>query len=107
MQQEKALEGRRKLVTVGIPMVLFVLGGSYMLSVFLETHMEIKDKQNKSTTVRKFNLEEEHKALMAKLDIENFSLSRIPRPDEVDPVKQTKLVRPAGAQNKASQPEAK
>ena len=41
--------------------------------------MEIKDKRQSSTSVRKFDLEEEHRLLMKKLDIDNFSLSRIPR----------------------------
>ena len=30
-----------------------------------------------------FSLEEEHKRLMKQLDIDNFSLSRIPRPGEI------------------------
>ena len=41
-----------------------------------------QDKNIKSTSERKFNLEEENKKLMQQLDIENFSLSRIPRPDD-------------------------
>jgi hypothetical protein len=87
-QQLKAAEGRKKMLTVGIPMVLFTVGGCYMLSIFLETHVALKDKQNKSTTTRKFDLEEEHKALMEKLDLDSFSLSRIPRPaEETDPTK--------------------
>ena len=81
-QAEKAEAGRRKLIYVGIPLIGFVVGGSYFLSIFLDTHMELKDQQNKSMTVRKFDLEEEHKTLMKKLDIDNFSLSRIPRPTE-------------------------
>ena len=41
-----------------------------------------QDKHTKSTSERKFNLEEENKKLLKQLDIENFSLSRIPRPDD-------------------------
>lgn len=37
---------------------------------------------HKSTSTRKYDLEKEHKKLLEKLDIENFSLSRIPRPEE-------------------------
>jgi len=75
-------------LTNGLPLLLLIVGGSYFLSVFMSTHMEMKDKQNKSTSVRKFDLEKEHKELLSKLDIENFSLSRIPRPvDESDDVK--------------------
>lgn len=70
------------LLRVGIPMMVFMVGGSWFLSTFMQTHMEIKDKQNKPTHIRQFNLEEENRKLLKKLDIDNFSLSRIPRPDE-------------------------
>ena len=43
--------------------------------------MELKDKQNKSISTRKFDLEEENKKLLEKLNINDFKLSRIPRPD--------------------------
>jgi hypothetical protein len=92
MQEEKAARGRKKLVTVGIPFLLFTLGGCYMLSVFLQTHMEIKDRRVKSTTARKFDLEEEHRKMMAQLDIDNYTLSRIPRPEEVDVAKANRVV---------------
>ena len=52
------------------------------MSIFLETHMEMKDRKNKSTATRKFDLEEEHSKLIKQLDLDNFSLSRIPRPEE-------------------------
>jgi Cytochrome c oxidase assembly protein COX16 len=67
----------------GVPLVAMVLGCTYFLTQFLQTHMEIKDKRSgKSSSQRKFDLDEEHRLLMKKLDIENFSLSRIPRPEE-------------------------
>ena len=53
-----------------------------MLATFMQTHMEMKDRKEQSTTVRKFDIEEEHRKLMKQLDIDNFSLSRIPRPEE-------------------------
>lgn len=43
--------------------------------------MEIKDKRTTSVSTRKFDIDEEHRKLMKKLDIDNFSLSRIPRPE--------------------------
>ena len=65
----------------GIPLVLLILGGSFALAQFMQTHMEVKDKRNQSVSKRKFDLEEEHRMLMKKLgDTENFVLSRIPRP---------------------------
>ena len=67
----------------GAPLVLLLLGGSYFLGEFVSTQMEVKDKNNQSKgSTRKFDLEEEHKVLMKKLDIDNFTLSRIPRPEE-------------------------
>lgn len=68
----------------GIPLLSFLLGGSYILSQFMQTHLEIKDKHSQSKSKRKFDLEEEHRMLMKKLDIENFSLSRIPRPETLE-----------------------
>ena len=47
--------------------------------------MELKDRNNKSTPTRKFNLDEEHRKLVGKLDIDNFNLSRIPRPEDETP----------------------
>ena len=66
----------------GVPLIVLIVGGSYFLSKFTETHVELKDKQNKSTSVRKFDLEQEHREMMSKLDIDNYVLSRVPRPGE-------------------------
>lgn len=71
-------------MTAGAPMIIFVLGGSFALSTFMQTHYDIKDKTANTQTTRKFDLDEEHAIMMKKLDIKNFSLSRIPRPDELD-----------------------
>ena len=50
----------------------------------MQTHYDIKDKALNTQTTRKFDLDEEHAAMMKKLDIANFTLSRIPRPEESD-----------------------
>lgn len=73
--------GAGALAKAGVPMIAFMVGGSFLLAHFMQTHMEIKDKRQTSVSKRKFDLEEEHKSLMKKLDIDNFSLSRIPRPE--------------------------
>lgn len=73
------------LLKAGVPMILLVVGGSFFLSNFMETHMELKDKHMKSTPERQFDLEEENRQLLKKLNIDDFKLSRIPRPDELDP----------------------
>ena len=70
-------------IQAGIPLISFLLGGSYFLTNFVETGLQIKDSnQGKSISKRKFDIEEEHKKLMKNLDIDNFSLSRIPRPED-------------------------
>ena len=48
----------------------------------METHYEIKDKKHTSMSTRQFNLEAEHAKMMKQLDIDNYTLSRIPRPGE-------------------------
>jgi len=78
--------GHSVLIKAGVPMVALMLGGSWALSQFMQTHMDIKDQRNQSVSKRKFDLEEEHRMLMKKLgDTENFTLSRIPRPEENSP----------------------
>ncbi len=77
------IKRKNPLVLVGAPLVIFIVAGTYVLSTFMQTHMEVKDRNNKGTSERTFNLEEEHRKLMQKLDLENFSLSRIPRPEEL------------------------
>ena len=76
--------GSRIMMHAGAPMIIFILGGSFALSTFMQTHYDIKDKASNTQTTRKFDLDEEHAAMMKKLDIANFSLSRIPRPEELD-----------------------
>ncbi len=64
-------------------MVAFMIGGSLVLSEFMQTHMELKDKKTSTKSQRKFDLEEERKAMMGKLNLEKgYTLSRIPRQDE-------------------------
>jgi hypothetical protein len=50
----------------------------------MQTHYELKDKGNNSKSQRKFDLEEEHNKLIKSLDIDNYSLSRIPRPEDLE-----------------------
>jgi Cytochrome c oxidase assembly protein COX16 len=84
MSKRVKTSGSKILMTAGIPMIAFIVGGSLALSNFMQTHYELKDKAKKSTTQRKFDLEEEHSKMMKQLKVENFSLSRIPRPEELD-----------------------
>lgn len=58
-----------------------------MLSTFMQTQIEYKDRKGTSISLREFTLEEEHQKMMEQLDIKNYSLSRIPRPcDELQPL---------------------
>ncbi len=71
------------LIRAGIPMVILVVAGSLFLSNFLSTQVEMNEKTNSSKNEREFSLEEEHEKLLKKLDIENYTLSRIPRPEDI------------------------
>ena len=71
---------------VGIPLIGFLCSGVYVLSTFFKTANERKDKERQSMTIRKYNLEEEHKQIMKSLDIDDYKLSRIPRPDDPNSV---------------------
>ncbi len=83
MNQRSKPFSQSTVVRAGVPMLLFMIGGCYMLSEFMQTKMEMKDKLVSSQSQRKFDLDEEHKAMLKKLDIErDFTLSRIPRPDD-------------------------
>ena len=72
------------MLTAGAPMVIFIVGGSVALGNFMQTHFDLKDKAKNSTTTRKFDLQEEHSRMMKQLNVQDFSLSRIPRPEELE-----------------------
>ena len=65
-----------------------IVAGAYGLSFYMQTHMEYKDRKGATISKREFTLEEEHKKMMKQLDIENYTLSRIPRPDELPNTKE-------------------
>ena len=71
----------------GAPFVLLIVAGAYGLSVFMQTHYEYKDKKGGTISKREFTLEEEHKKMMEKLNIHEYTLSRIPRPGEEEETK--------------------
>jgi len=52
---------------VGLPFVVFVVGGFVGLSQFVGGKFEIRDMRVKSQSVRAFNLEEEHDVSSLKL----------------------------------------
>lgn len=75
-------KGPNHLLKAGLPMILLVVGGSLFLTNFTQTRVELKDRVIKSSSEKQFDLEEENRKLLKKLDIDNFTLSRIPRPGE-------------------------
>ena len=79
------------MLTAGAPMVIFIVGGSVALGNFMQTHFDLKDKAKNSTTTRKFDLEEEHSRMMKQLNVQDFSLSRIPRPEELEEASRARL----------------
>ena len=68
------------LVRAGVPLVVFVAAGSWALSKFVQGRVEAKDLHVRTQTERQFNLEQEHETIMRKLDVDNYRVTRIPRP---------------------------
>jgi hypothetical protein len=76
-------KGIQKALKAGLPLVLLLAGGSYVLSTFTATQFEQKDKNRRKMSQKKFDIEEEHRRLMDLLKIDEGFLSvRIPRPSE-------------------------
>lgn len=71
-----------KFFMVGVPLIIFCLGGYVFLAEFMKTHVEVKDQKQKATSNRVFEIEEEYNSIMKGLDIDNYKLSAIPRPGE-------------------------
>lgn len=72
-----------QMLYIGVPFITFMVGGSYFLSIFMDTHMQVKDKTHGTAiSTRTFNLQKEHDELLKKLSIDDFQLSRIPRPED-------------------------
>ncbi|CAM9447594.1 unnamed protein product [Discosporangium mesarthrocarpum] len=68
----------------GLPLVVFIVGGSCVLSQFVSGQVDVKDMRRGSKSLREFNLEEEHRRTMREFD-EDFEITRIPRPEDRNP----------------------
>jgi hypothetical protein len=81
----EAKQRKKSLAYVGIPFVLFLVGGLFFLTEFVQTQVEVKDKRvsGSSKSQRLAELEEEHRIMMQKIDLDNYTLSRIPRAEEI------------------------
>lgn len=75
---------KRNSLLVGLPVVLLVVAGSYGLSQFVQGKIELGTmKQGKKVlTQREYDLEEDYKKTMAKLNPEKreYDIVPIPRP---------------------------
>mmetsp|Transcript_4407 Transcript_4407/g.6878 ORF Transcript_4407/g.6878 Transcript_4407/m.6878 type:complete len:131 (-) Transcript_4407:393-785(-) len=70
-------------VRAGIPLICLVVGGSYLLSTFVQGKVEAKDAKQKSQTKRQFDLTEEYNRAMKDLSVDDsYSTKRIPRPSD-------------------------
>ena len=56
-----------QLASRGAPLLLFVAGGSYMLSTFTSGTVAARDLRQKSQSQKAFQIEEEHRKIAKKL----------------------------------------
>ena len=67
-------------VQKGLPLIVFMIGGTYTLSTFVQGQTDAKDMRYKSQSKKQYTLEEEHKKAMAKLDISDYKMVPVPKP---------------------------
>jgi hypothetical protein len=71
--------GNAAFFKAGVPLVAFVCVGSWALSTFVQGHYEKKDLKTKSLSQRQYSLEEEHKKMLKKLDIDDYEMVPAPK----------------------------
>ncbi len=76
-----------QLASRGAPLLLFVAGGSYMLSTFTSGTVAARDLRQKSQSTKAFVIEEEHRKIAKKLYGSSETpgtpeLKKIPRPKD-------------------------
>ncbi|RMX67464.1 hypothetical protein DD238_001297 [Peronospora effusa] len=82
MRPKKQYKKKNHFITAGLPLVLFIVGGYVALTQFVGGKYEARDHLVKSQSEHKFNLEEEHKKMTAKLALDDFELKPVPRPKD-------------------------
>ncbi|CAI5744481.1 unnamed protein product [Peronospora destructor] len=80
MRPKKHHKKKNHFLTAGLPLVLFIVGGYVALTQFVDGKYEARDHLVKSQSEHKFNLDEEHKKMTAKLALDDFELKPVPRP---------------------------
>lgn len=68
-----------KFIGSGLPLILFVVGGSLSLSKFVQGRIEAKDLKVKSQSRRQYTLEEEATLVLSKLNIKDYDMIPVPR----------------------------
>ena len=69
----------------GLPMLILLGGGSYVLSGFVQGRVDQKDMQVVSKSVREFNIDQEYEETMKKLDVDNsYHIKKIDRPEDTE-----------------------
>ena len=71
-----------QLASRGAPLLLFVAGGSYMLSTFTSGTVAARDLRQKSQSTKAFVIEEEHRKIAKKL----YGSSETPGAPEYKPI---------------------
>ncbi|OQR81349.1 hypothetical protein THRCLA_23394 [Thraustotheca clavata] len=75
-------QSKNTFVRVGLPFVIFVVGGFAGLQHFVGGKFEKRDMLVKSQNEHAFNLDEEHRKMMQKIKVDDFEIKRIPNPGE-------------------------
>ncbi|KAJ1458718.1 hypothetical protein M885DRAFT_512508 [Pelagophyceae sp. CCMP2097] len=70
-----------RAAAAGAPMVIFMIGASFVLSTFTQGTVERRDFRYKSQTETAFNIEKEHDIIMSKLQTDDYESKPIERPD--------------------------
>eukprot|EP00510_Aplanochytrium_minuta_P007245 CAMPEP_0184031978 /NCGR_PEP_ID=MMETSP0955-20130417/2667_1 /TAXON_ID=627963 /ORGANISM="Aplanochytrium sp, Strain PBS07" /LENGTH=86 /DNA_ID=CAMNT_0026317885 /DNA_START=121 /DNA_END=381 /DNA_ORIENTATION=- len=75
---------KNPFVRSGLPVVFFCVAGSVGLGQLVQGKKDIEDlkKGKRSLTTREFDLEEDYKRTLQKLNIDDYELVRIPPPPD-------------------------
>mmetsp|Transcript_9190 Transcript_9190/g.13802 ORF Transcript_9190/g.13802 Transcript_9190/m.13802 type:complete len:89 (+) Transcript_9190:27-293(+) len=83
MNPRSVKSGRQIFLRAGLPFIILMGGGAYILSYFTSERVKISDSRKKKQSIREFDLEEEYKAIQEELrGMDDYKIVKIPRPDE-------------------------
>ena len=73
---------RRNPVVGGGPILGLCFGGLYALTTFQQGRFELVDRRIKSQTEKEYDLEQEYEQIMRKMDLSDYEIVPLERPDE-------------------------